>query len=178
MEQKTKISTIIGQYGVLFGLIMILEFVIGYVFNIDPQTNKIYGIVINVLNFLVLPFVFCFLGAQNYKKSQGGLISIGESLKIGVGLTALGSLINGIFFMIFTIMFPEYIDELIAKVQSITIQQNPNMSLDQIKMMTGMMKKMMSPIISIPLGIVMYSFIALIHSVIVGLIVKKEQASF
>ena len=36
-------------YGLLFGGIMVLEFVISYVMNIDPQTNKAYGIIINVL---------------------------------------------------------------------------------------------------------------------------------
>ncbi len=178
MEQKTSAGKVILQFGALFGIVMVLEFVIGYVLNIDAQTNKTYGLVINVLNFLVLPFVFCLLGANTFKKSNNGFISIGESLKIGVGIGAFASLIYGIFFAIFMNLFPEYIEEMFQKVQSITIQQNPNMSASQIETMVSLMKKMMNPAISIPLGVLMNSFIALIHSLVVGLIVKKEPASF
>ena len=45
-------------YGMLFGVLMILEFVIGYVMSVDPQTNRGYGITINVLNFFILPGLF------------------------------------------------------------------------------------------------------------------------
>ena len=80
-------------YGLFFGSIMILEFVIGYVLNIDPQTNKGYGIGINVLNFLVLPLTFIYLGCSNFKmKLNLGFISFGECLKIGVTICVIAAL--------------------------------------------------------------------------------------
>ena len=67
METKISPSKSAMQYGVVFGVIMILQLVISYVFSIDATTNKTYGIVINFLNFLVLPILFIYLGCVNYR---------------------------------------------------------------------------------------------------------------
>ena len=64
--------------------------------------------------------------------------------------------------------------ELIEKITSVTREQNPNMSNDQMEMSISIMKKMMSPYITVPIVIVMNCFIALIHSLIIGAIVKKD----
>ncbi|MFM2229083.1 MAG: hypothetical protein RL607_341 [Bacteroidota bacterium] len=178
MEQKTTAGKIILQYGALFGIIMVLEFVVGYALNIDPQTNKTYGLVINILNFLVLPFTLGFMGSKQLKESKNGFISIGETIKVVVGMGAIASLIYGVFFWIFTLIFPDFIPELMEKTRSITLEQNPNLSAAQIKMSLSIMEKFMKPYILIPSTILINCFVALIHGTILGLIVKKEQASF
>ncbi|RXR22498.1 DUF4199 domain-containing protein [Flavobacterium stagni] len=178
MEQKTTVGKTILNYGALFGIVMVLEFVVGYVMNIDPQTNKTYGLVINLLNFLILPFALGYMGSNQYKKSNNGFISIGEAIKITVGMGAIAALIYSIFFWIFTIVFPDFIPELMEKIRSITIQQNPNLSKEQMEMSLSIMEKFMKPYVLIPTSILMYSFVGLIHGTIVGLIVKKEQATF
>jgi len=175
MEQKTTIGKTILQCGALFGIVMVLEFVIGYVLNIDPQTNQTYGLLINLLNFLILPFVFCWMGANQFKTSNNGFISLGETLKIAVGMGAIASLIYGIFFWAFTFIFPDFIPELMEKVRSVTLQQNPNLSSAQIEMSLQFMEKFMEPYILIPSTILINCFVELIHGLVVGLIVKKEQ---
>ena len=107
METKISPSKSAMQYGVFFGLIMILELVISYVFNIDATTNKSYGIIINFLNFLILPILFIYLGCVNYRdKINNGYISFGECLKIGVLICVLAALVYGIFGAIFNALVP------------------------------------------------------------------------
>ena len=175
MEQKTTIGKIILHYGALFGIVMVLEFVIGYVLNIDPQTNQTFGLIINLLNFLILPFLFCYLGANQFKTNNHGFISLGETLKIAVGMGAIASLIYGLFFWLFSWIFPEFIPELMDKVRSVTLQQNPNLSNEQLEMSLQFMEKFMEPYILIPSTILINCFVALIHGLIVVLIVKKDQ---
>lgn len=162
-------------YGLLFGVIMVLEFVIGYVMNIDPQTNKGYGITINVLNFLILPLSFIFLGCNNFKTNlNSGFVSFGECLKIGVTICVIAALISSVFMGVFGMIFPEYFEQMLSKMRIIMAEKSPQMTSEQIDMAISMTKKFMSPIFAIPITIVMYAFIGLIYSLIVGAIVKKD----
>ena len=162
-------------YGLLFGVIMILEFVVGYVMNIDPQTNHGYGIGINVLNFLLLPSVFIYLGCTNYKtKLNSGFITFGECLKIGVTICVIAGLISALFSSVFGMIFPEYFEEMYRKVSKMMMEKNPQMTSEQLDMAISMMKKFSNPAIAIPASIAIYAFIGLIYSLIVGAIVKKD----
>ncbi|WP_396144057.1 DUF4199 domain-containing protein [Flavobacterium sp.] len=163
-------------YGLLFGAIMILEFVVGYVMNIDPQTNPTYGVVISVLNYLVLPLLFIYLGCNNYKTNiNSGFISFGQCLKIGVTICVIAGLVSAIFSGVFGMIFPEYFEEVFDKVGKMMVEKNPDMPSEQIEMSISMMKKFSNPAISIPITVLMFAFIGLIWSLIVGAIVKKDR---
>lgn len=175
MEQKTSPSKSALQFGVLFGVIMILQLVISYILNIGAE-NKTYGLIISVLNYFVLPFIFIYLGCNNYKKNHNnGFIKFGECIKIGMSIALIASLIYGVFYFIFTLIFPEFVPDLMRKMSDITQKENPNLTAEQLEMSMSIMEKMMNPYITIPLAIVMNCFIALIHSLIIGAIVKKEN---
>jgi energy-converting hydrogenase Eha subunit A len=175
MENKTSASKSGLQYALLFGVIMILEFIIGYVMNIDPQTNKVFGVVISVLNYLILPFILIYLACNHYKMNlNSGFISFGQCLKIGVSLCVVAGLIYALFSAAFAMVFPEYFDEIFRKMQSVMLKDNPQLTQEQMDMSISMMKKFSSPVFAIPLTVVMFAFIGLIHSLIVGAIVKKD----
>jgi hypothetical protein len=176
MEKTTSPSKSAIQYGVLFGLIMVVEFVISYILNIDPTTNKGFGITLNIINFLVLPITLILLGCNHYKnKINSGFISFGEAIKIGVVICVIGALIYGIFNAIFNVIFPEFTEEILRKTRDVMVQQNPEMPEEQIEMALSWTKKFMSPAIAVPFTVVMYTFIGLIYSLIIGAIVKKER---
>ena len=76
MSEITSPAKSAVQYGVFFGVIMVLEFVILYIIGIDTITNPAVGIVINLLNFFVLPILFITLACNNFKKNiNNGVIS-------------------------------------------------------------------------------------------------------
>ncbi len=164
------------QYGALFGILMVLEFVIVYVMDVDPISNPTAGIIINTLNYLVFPVGIITIGCMNYKKNlNNGFISFGECLKIGVTICLIAGLIYGIFSAVFNMIFPEFIEELMKKTRQVMLKQNPSMTSAQAEMAISMTKKFMSPAIVIPATIAMYSFIGLIYSLIIGAFVKNDN---
>ena len=101
MENKTSTSKFALQYGVLFGVIMILEFVIGYILNIDPNTNPSFGVIISVLNYLILPAILIYIACNTYKiKFNNGFISFGQCLKIGVTICIIAGLLYGLLVLL------------------------------------------------------------------------------
>jgi hypothetical protein len=176
MENKKTTKQYIIPFGILFGAIMILELVLGYALNIDPATNGTYGIVINLLNYLFLPFIIIFLGCNYFKKNvNNGFISFFESIKIGMTISVVAATISGVFSAIFFYFVPEYVENLMRNAKGVMLKKNPEMTADQIEMGISMMKKFMNPFISIPTTIIIFAFIGLIYSMIVGAIVKKES---
>jgi len=176
MEQKKSPSKSALQYGVLFGILMVLEFVILYVMDIDPITNPSAGIVINTMNYLVFPVSIITIGCLNYKKKLNeGFISFGECLKIGVTICLIAGLIYGIFSVVFNMIFPEFMEEILKKTKQVMLQQNPTLTTDQLDMAMSMTKKFMSPALMVPVTIAMYSFIGLIYSLIIGAFVKNDN---
>ena len=154
---------------------MILEFVIGYILNIDPNTNPSFGVIISVLNYLILPAILIYIACNTYKiKFNNGFISFGQCLKIGVTICIIAGLLYGLFSAAFGMMFPEYFEEIMQKMRIVMRDKNPQMTSEQIDMAMSMTKKFMNPAISIPITIIMYAFIGLIISLIIGAIVKKD----
>ena len=176
MEQKMSPSKSALQYGALFGILMVLEFVIVYVMDVDSISNPAAGIVINTMNYLVFPVSIITISCMNYKKNlNNGFISFGECLKIGVTICLIAGLIYGVFSAVFNMIFPEFIEDLMKKTRQVMLKQNPSMTSAQAEMAISMTKKFMSPAIVIPATIAMYSFIGLIYSLIIGAFVKNDN---
>lgn len=179
MENKISPSKSAINYAIAFGIIMILQFVIMYSFNINAQANPTVGIIINVLNYLILPFTFIYLASNDFKKNQNnGFISFGQTIKIGLTLCALAAVIYGVFYFIFDLIFPEFKNELVEQISEVTVKQNPNMTAEQLKMSLKFVETFVKPYVAVPFSIVMYSVIGLIHSLIIGAIVKKDKPTF
>jgi hypothetical protein len=125
---------------------------------------------------LVLPIIFIYLGCNNYKKNiNGGYISLTESLKVGISITFIAALVYATFSVIFNLIFPEFIDEMVAISRNAMIKQNPSVTEAELQMGLSMMKKFMNPYIVFPVTLAMYAFIGLIYSLIIGAILKKER---
>ncbi|MBP4141738.1 DUF4199 domain-containing protein [Flavobacterium sp. I-SCBP12n] len=176
MEKKISPAKSGLQYGVLFGVIMVLEFVIMYIIGMKALVGTSAGLIVNIANYLILPFVFIYIGCNNYKKNiNNGFISFGECLKTGVSITFIAALIYAIFSIIFNLIFPEFIDEMISISRSEMIKTTPNITSEQLELGLGMIKKFMNPYIVFPATLAMYSFFGLIYSLIVGAFVKNQN---
>ncbi|MBF4485562.1 MULTISPECIES: DUF4199 domain-containing protein [unclassified Flavobacterium] len=164
------------MYGLLFGVIMVLEFVIMYVIGMKSLVNSSVGVIVNIANYLVLPLIFIYLGCNHYKKDiNNGFISFSECLKTGVSITVIAGLVYAVFSVIFNLIFPEFINEMLEISKEGMITQNPNISSKELEMGLSMVKKFMNPLIVLPVTLVMYSLIGLIYSLIIGAIVKNDK---
>ncbi len=165
-----------AELGVLFGVIMILEFIVMYIIGMESLVGSSVGLIVNLLNFIGFPFLFIYLGCTNFKKNYNkGFISFSQSIKIGVSIMFLAGLIYAVFNMIFNILYPEFIEEMIAISKKAMIKNDPNMTTAQVQMGLSVMRKFYNPFIDLPVTIAMYSFFGLIYSLIIGAIVKKDN---
>ena len=176
-KTKTPVTTTkaASSYGVIFAIIMIAEFVIAYVADIDATENAWVGIVNGLLNNLILPVVFISLAANYYKKAHGGYIKFGEVIKTGVTVAVIAAAIFALFNIGFNLAVPEAQAEMIEKMKAAQIKANPQMTSAQLKMAMSMAETFMKPYIAFPFTILFFAFLGLIYSLIIGAIVKKEN---
>lgn len=165
-------------FGVFYGLAMILAFVIMYAMNINPMENPAIGKLSSCCSYLIFPVIFIYFGIAAFKKSNSGFASLGECLKAGVTVAFIGAILFAVFNVAFNLIFPEYLNEILSQTKQIMLKQNPNLTSDQVEMGVAMAKKFSSPLFSVPLTLVMFSFLGLIYSLIIGLIVKKDRPQF
>jgi multidrug efflux pump subunit AcrB len=173
--QKPAFAKSITPYGVIFGIIMIVELVVMYILKPDPLENGWVGTTTNVLNYFVFTTLFIALACNNFKKSNGGYITFGQCLRIGVGVCALAAFLYAVFYFIFCLIFPEFLPELMEQMKRVAVHSNPNITSEQLKMSMDIMESTMKPYFTGPLTIAIYSFVGLIISLIVGAVIKKEN---
>jgi len=162
------------NYGAIFGVLLIVEYVAFYLLDLNPQEGGTLGIINAVLNYLVLPFLFIFLACNYYKNLTGGYISFGQALKTGVVVCVIAALVLGIFNIIFNLIFPEIQAEMMQKAKE-NMAKQPNMTAESLKMGMKVAEVFMKPYVMLPMSVLIYAFIGLINSLIVGAIVKKEN---
>jgi hypothetical protein len=163
------------SYGVIFSVIMILEFIIAYAVDITPGESPWVGIVNGLLNNLILPVLFIALAVNQFKKANGGYIKLGEALKTGVGVVVIGAAIFAVFNIIFNLILPEAQAEMLEKMKEAQLKTNPSMSSEQLKITMTTIEFFMKPYVALPFTIMFYAFLGLIYSLIIGAIVKKEN---
>lgn len=174
-------------FGLIFGLIMIIEFIVLYKLDIDPLKYPYLGTIINVANYLVLPVLFILLSVRTYKyKYNDGYISSSETLKTGAIVTVVAALTYSVFNLLFNYMVPEFVDETIVKMHAIALQQRENMlaqgateadvlSVEQIEQNLEITKQSMSSFFSIPVTVVLYAVVGIIASLVISAFVRREK---
>lgn len=175
MKENISPAKVAVSYGVVFGVIMILEFVIAYTLNVDPITYPWYGVTTQLLNFLVLPLLFILLACSQFKKLNMGYGSFGQCLKAGVTVMVIASALASIFTALFYIIFPEAKAKILEMTKEITVKQSPNVPAEQLKMSMEWVELSMEPYINIPFTILMFTVIGLIYSLIIAAIIKKDN---
>ena len=113
---------------------------------------------------------------MHFKKNNDGYISLSEALKTGVG----AALISAIIVCIYTIVLiqyldPEFLDKSIEYQKQKMLQENPEISVENVNKMFDMQKEFSGPFIISGFIIILNLFFGFIISLIVGLIIKKSN---
>lgn len=155
--------------GLIFGIISVVISILSFM---NPESRE-------MVNLLTYPVIFgtVFLGMKWYKeKDNGGFLTYGEGMKVGVLSVAAAGVIVGAFTAIYISQNPEIVDDLIDMV--IVEYQKSGMSDAQIEKFIPMTEMMFSPISMFISSIVSYALIGTIISLIVAAILKKEKPVF
>lgn len=172
-NKKNSTKNIALNYGLILGFTTVLISVVTYIIDMPLKTGWISGL----LGIIVM-IALIFLGIKKYKDGNNGYISIIESLKVGIAIALVGGIIGSIYQLVFL----SYIDpEYISRVQELqleqTLEENPNISEEQIQMMQDMGSKFSSPWISFAGALIGNLFFGFIFALIGGFIFKKDENS-
>ncbi|MGB5943642.1 MAG: DUF4199 domain-containing protein [Leeuwenhoekiella sp.] len=170
MENKTNsFKNIAFTNGVLLAASSIVILVLMYVLNL-PQEWYISIISMAITIYLIAT------GITSLKKSQGGYISLVESLKMGMAIAAIAGVIGGLFaFIHYTFIYPEFIDTALEQSREQTLKFSPDLSDEDLEKSMEFSRMVSTPFVYATISLIGTIFIGFIISLITGLVVKKED---
>lgn len=123
---------------------------------------------------IVLFIVFIVLGTKQFKAANGGFLSWGQGVKIGVGIAVLA----GLMVVIYNYIFSNYIEpDFMAQLMEIQNQDflDKGMTEEQIEAANEITKTFQTPGIMAAIGIISYAIVGFIVSAITAAIMKKSE---
>jgi hypothetical protein len=169
--EKGSVKKVAMQYGLILGLVSVLLSVIVYALGQTYEQPWWQSL----LSFVIM--LSCIIYAlKAFKESNGGFLSLGEALKVGLATALIAGIIGVLFNMLFvTVIEPDFAANIVEKASSDMVEQNPNMTEDQMEMAISITEKMVSPVVMAAMGIILSLFFGFIISLISGLIMKVEK---
>lgn len=169
MENQVDSKNLIINKGVTLGVAMVLFSLILYATgnHLEPHWSSSV-----ITSALIIGMII--LGIKSFRSENGGFLSWGQGVKIGVGIAILGGLINVIYGYIFTSFIePDFMNQIMEIQNQAFIDQG--MTEEQIELANEMSEKFQSPGIVAAMGIIMYAIGGFIVSAIGAAIMKKSE---
>lgn len=175
MEKQSSPAKTAVPYGIVFGVIMVLEFVVSYTMGINAQETPWVGVLMTILNYIVLPVIFIYLACTTFKnKFNGGYISFSQCIKAGVTVGILAGLVFAGVSSIIYMAAPQIKEDILTQTKE-ALAASPGMTAESMRMGLSVTEMFMKPYISIPATMLIYTLVGLIVSLIIGAIVKKDN---
>ncbi|MFK8058683.1 MAG: DUF4199 domain-containing protein [Polaribacter sp.] len=171
MENQASSKSIILNNGLYYGLVLVISSLIVYALGMHLDPNGGY---INLAIMVVALIAFPIIGMSAFKKINGGFMSWGEGVKIGVGIVVIGSLIGIIYQHIFTgFIEPEFYTKLEEVTRTGLV--DAGLTEDQIDAQIEMTSKFQGTIIGDAIGLLFMAFIGFVISAIVAAVTKNVE---
>ena len=147
-NQPSTIKSTILQFGTMLGVISVVFGLMIYFLDMHYTQETSIGIVSIVISLGVI-----VLAQYNYRNENEGFLSLGEALKIGLGV----ALISGIIGVTYQYLLVNFIDpDTIPKMMEITknklMDDNPEMSQEQLDQIISMQEKFTTPGMMVAFG--------------------------
>ena len=168
---KKSIRDFILHYGNILGLVSVVFALMIFFLDLHyAQENSInlvnYGISVSVMIIALL----------DYRKTSAGILSLGDSIKMGMGIF----LISAFYISIYTVILINFLDtETLTKSLEVTemkiLEQNPEISEEQLDQILSFQEKFSTPFVIITVLIIFSLISGFFSSLILGLIFKKSR---
>jgi hypothetical protein len=173
MENQPSVSrkSIMTNFGVLLGFASIIIQLLIYVFGDIYEPH--WGFIVFSI---AVSAAFIVMGIKKVKTSQGGFLSMGDSLKTGLGIVLISAIIYAIYLAIFqNFIEPDYFDNLALIQEQAILEQNPDMTDEQLEQAKGFAAMFNNSGVNAAISIIFSLFLGLIISFFAGLIMKKSE---
>ena len=168
-NQTTSSKSIMINNGLILGLISILISV--SVYAVGDVYDQHWSI--SLISFLIMVAVLV-MGIKKFKASNGGFLTIGGAIKIGLGI----ALISGIISVLYTFVFTSYIEpDFFMNMAQVQEQKliDAGLTDEQIEMQLEMMGKMSGTTMTSAMILIFSLFFGFIISLISGAIMKEKN---
>ena len=168
MENQASSKNIILNYGVYLGIASVLINLVNYAVGDYLKPHWSISILSGILMIAIIVMAF-----KKFKEMNGGFMSWGQSVKIGVGLTVISAVIGILYQQLFqNFIEPEYMQQMMVVQEQAWV--DAGMTSEGIDSAKEMMQKFQGPLISSAIGLVVAAFIGFVVSAITGAIMKKS----
>ncbi|MBT8376532.1 MAG: DUF4199 domain-containing protein [Bacteroidia bacterium] len=168
-NQSPSIKSIAYTYGLYLALVSVAGLIIMYVLSL--QKSWTISIISIVLSILILVY-----GIKAYKHANGGLLSVGKAIKVGLAIAVVGGLLSAIYsYVHYSFIYPEFIEMTKEAAYEQMMTQNPNLTDEQANQAMEMQGMFMNPGFFSLMSILSSLFFGLIISLIAGLIMRKDE---
>ncbi|MCF6350540.1 MAG: DUF4199 domain-containing protein [Flavobacteriaceae bacterium] len=171
-DQEISTRPVILNYGVILGVVSILFAVALYAVNGISTERPFWQKAVSILIIIYI----IILGIRKFKELNNGILSLGQAMKAGLGISLIGGLINGVYiFIFFGYIEPDFINQIMETAQETMLEQNPDMNDDQIELAMSISSKFASPRAMLLFSVIGNLFFGAIISLIGGVTMKKEE---
>ncbi|MGB1971420.1 MAG: DUF4199 domain-containing protein [Flavobacteriaceae bacterium] len=159
------------QYGTLLGGISVVFGLMIYFLDMHyTQENTVSYVSIAITVGVIA------LAQYNFRKENEGYLSLGEGLKIGVGIALISGIIGSLYQVVLvTVIDPETIAKMLEIASDKIMDSYPEMQQEQLDQTIAMQKKFMTPGMMFAFGIIGSLFIGFVVALISGLILKRNR---
>ena len=167
-DQKSLLKKIAYNYGLMLAGLSVLVLAVMYALGLDKSWT------ISILSIIVTILIFVY-GILAFKKGNGNEISLGQALKVGLAIAAIGGVLAAIYAYIhYSFIYPEFVE--ITRQNSLddALTKNPGLEGDALEMTEKMIKMFTSPFVLATFSLIGNLFFGFIISIITGAIVKNN----
>lgn len=170
-NSSSTLKSHILQYGILLGGISVVFALM--LFFLDMHYTQESAV--NWINWAIT-ITILLMAIYSFRKSNDGFLSLSEALKLGLGISVISALVAIVYtFILINFLDPDTIEKTIEVTQNRMLDENPEMSQEQIDMAKEMQLKF-SSIGVISTMILIFSLVfGFIVSLISGLILKRNR---
>ena len=168
-DQKSLLKKIAYNYGLMLAGLSVLVLAVMYALGLDKSwTISIVSIIATVLIFVY--------GILAFKKGNGNEISLGQALKVGLAIAAIGGVVAAIYAYIhYSFIYPEFVDMTRQNSLDEALSKNPDLKGEALEMTEKMITIFTSPFVLATFSLIGNLFFGFIISIITGAIVKNNR---
>jgi len=172
MENQTpKLTTYMLKYGGLLGGVSVIFALM--LFSLDLHYGQEPAV--NYFNYLITIAGIVF-GIYTFRKDNEGFLSLGEALKIGLGISLVSAVIAIIYTgLLMNVIEPTFMEKASEIAKNKMIDENPEMTQEQLNIALDMMKKFQGFGVISAFILIFSLFFGLLISLVSGLILKKAR---
>lgn len=159
-------------FGVIYGVFSIIFSLM--LFSADMQYET--GAMVQIVQFGLL-IAAIVVATYQFKKANTGFLSLGEGIKIGLGVAFFGAVVSITYSYIFAnYVEPDFLDTMFEIQKQKAMEANSSLTMEQMDQNIAMQKKYAW--IWYPSMVILFVLIGLIVGLVTGLVMKKEKTAY